>query len=192
MQEDTIEVVSVPGIDLPYYFNLMVSYFTDHYPSILSGMFSGGQVFIGYLVALSILVSLMLLIGIIICVERLKYIRRLEDLQYNAKVDTGYETIEKANTELENKWMKVTKHIESDNESDWRQAIMEADIILEELLIKLGYQGDSIGERLKRINKGDFNTIDQAWEAHKVRNLIAHEGSAYLLTKHEAHRIINL
>jgi hypothetical protein len=192
MQDNTIEVVSPPALDIVYYFNELANYLSAHSPSILSGLFSSGSVLIGYLVGLSIVISVVLIIGIVYSVERLKHIRKLEDKIYNAKVDPGYETIEKANPELENKWIKVTAKIESDNESDWRQAIMEADIILEDILIKLGYQGDSIGERLKRANKGDFNTLDQAWEAHKIRNLIAHEGSSHPLTKFEARRVINL
>ena len=69
---------------------------------------------------------------------------------------------------------------------------MEADIILGDILTKLGYLGESIGEKLRRAVKSDFRTLDEAWEAHKIRNLIAHEGSNHPLTKFEARRIINL
>lgn len=88
------------------------------------------------------------------------------------------------------KWVKVLNHIRSDNQSDWRLAILEADIMLEEMLDKMGYPGQTLGERLKMVEKSDFDTIDMAWEAHKIRNQIAHEGSDLVLSKEQAERAI--
>ena len=80
--------------------------------------------------------------------------------------------------------------IESGQESDWRQAIIEADIMLDEVLDQLGYQGESVGEKLRAVNPAQFRTLNNAWEAHRVRNEIAHQGSAYQLTERLAHRTI--
>ena len=90
------------------------------------------------------------------------------------------------------KWQIITEHIESENVNDWRLAILEADIILGEMLDKLGDRGEGIGEQLKSVDKSDFTTIDDAWEAHKIRNSIAHEGSSFLITEREAKRVIGL
>jgi hypothetical protein len=80
--------------------------------------------------------------------------------------------------------------IESAHESDWRQAIIEADIMLDDLLKQLKIQGDTLGDRLKNADKSTFKTLDNAWTAHKVRNEIAHKGSAYKLSNHLAYRTI--
>ncbi|HEY0907948.1 MAG TPA: hypothetical protein VGE35_01220 [Candidatus Paceibacterota bacterium] len=93
---------------------------------------------------------------------------------------------------LNAKWAKVQAHINSTNPGDWRLAILEADIMLDTILDKMGYQGDSIGDKLKGIEKSDFVTLDAAWEAHKVRNRIAHDGSDYPLNDREARRVIEL
>jgi hypothetical protein len=93
---------------------------------------------------------------------------------------------------LNQKWVKVQEHINSSNPSDWRLAILEADIMLGDILEKMGYQGDSIGEKLRGIEKSDFLTLDQAWEAHRVRNQIAHEGADFLLNERDAKRTIEL
>ena len=70
---------------------------------------------------------------------------------------------------------------------------MEADIILGEMLEKMGYvKGETIGDKLKTIEKSDFTSLDQAWEAHKIRNMIAHEGTDYILTEREAKRVVGL
>ena len=86
----------------------------------------------------------------------------------------------------------VEKHMTSENPAEWRLAIIEADALLEEMVKKMGYEGTTLGEMLKNIESSDFTTLNDAWEAHKIRNQIAHQGSSFLLTKREAKRIIQL
>lgn len=90
------------------------------------------------------------------------------------------------------RWEHVLDLISSDSPGDWRLAILEADIVLDDMISRMGYQGDSLGEKLKIIEQSDFRTINDAWEAHKVRNILAHRGSDYILTKREARRVIDL
>jgi hypothetical protein len=80
--------------------------------------------------------------------------------------------------------------VETGHESDWRQAIIEADIMLDEVLTRQGYEGTTIGDKLKQANPNRFHTLNNAWEAHKVRNDIAHSGSAYQLSDQIAYRTI--
>jgi hypothetical protein len=89
-------------------------------------------------------------------------------------------------------WQEIERHINSTNPSDWRLAILEADIMLDEVLDKQGYQGDTIGDKLKGIDKSDMRSLNAAWEAHKVRNQIAHEGVSFQLNDREAKRVIGL
>lgn len=90
------------------------------------------------------------------------------------------------------KWNRVVSHINSNNPSDWRLAILEADIMLDQMLNGMGYHGDSVGEKLKQIEKSDFTNLDKAWEAHKIRNSIAHAGADFLLNEREAKRVVSL
>jgi hypothetical protein len=90
------------------------------------------------------------------------------------------------------RWQRALSLAETDDPNSWRLAILEADVLLDEILRKRGYQGESIGERLKAIDQSELQTLEQAWEAHKVRNSIAHEGSQYQITKREAQRVIDL
>ncbi len=83
------------------------------------------------------------------------------------------------------RWTKIEMLFSSANPSDWRVAIIEADSMLDELIVSLGYPGDDLGSRLRAISPGDFPALQSAWEAHKVRNKIAHEGMNYQLSKHE-------
>ena len=88
-------------------------------------------------------------------------------------------------------WEKITGYLNSENPSDWKLAILEADTILDSLVQKMGYRGENLGERLKAVEPSDFETLNEAWEAHKVRNAIAHE-AGYELTQREAKRVLKL
>lgn len=90
------------------------------------------------------------------------------------------------------KWEKIENLMKSHNTSDWNQAIIEADIILDDMLTNMGYAGNGIGEKLKNVEKADFVTLDDAWEAHKVRNRVAHQGSDFRMTKQEVERVLGL
>lgn len=90
------------------------------------------------------------------------------------------------------KWEKIVELIASESPGDWRIAILEADIMLDELVTSMGHHGDTLGEKLKAIEQSDFRTLDMAWEAHKIRNRIAHHGSDFILTHREAKRVIDL
>jgi hypothetical protein len=90
------------------------------------------------------------------------------------------------------RWERILSQISSDNPGDWRAAIIDADIALQELVQSMGYHGDTLGDMLKAVEKSDFQTLDLAWEAHKIRNRIAHHGSDFILTEREAKRVIGL
>lgn len=92
--------------------------------------------------------------------------------------------------EKQGRWQHIQDLIKSYNANDWRQAIIEADIILEEMLDKMQYDGVTIGDKLKNIERSDFITLDKAWSAHKVRNQIAHDGSNFKLTREVAEKTI--
>jgi hypothetical protein len=96
-----------------------------------------------------------------------------------------------ATTPVNQSWKRIQGYIQSPQESQWRLAIIEADIMLGDLLEHLGLVGDSIGDKLKTVDKSNFRTIDLAWDAHKVRNQIAHD-SSFMLTERETKRVIGL
>jgi hypothetical protein len=134
----------------------------------------------------SVAVILVSLVGILYSLIRTR------DIWKEANKSYAYKEPKDADFPENEKWQKVLNFLHSDNPADWRQSIIEADIILFSLVSRMGYQGETLGERLKGVERSDFITIDNAWEAHKVRNRIAHEGSDFVLTQREAERIIGL
>lgn len=55
-----------------------------------------------------------------------------------------------------------------------RDAVSEADKLVDYALKQSGTRGDTMGERLKN-SRGRFSDIDAIWRAHKLRNALAHE-----------------
>jgi hypothetical protein len=88
------------------------------------------------------------------------------------------------------RWKHISSLMESGSESQWREAITEADIMLDDLLKKRGYVGDGVAEKLKSVDVTELASLQDAWEAHKVRNQIAHEGSAFQLSEVLAQRTL--
>lgn len=189
---DQIPLINIPNLDLFYYIYAIRDFLVNHFPWVFDVI----RKIIGILIGISIPLSVFFLIAIVITIEGLKQIRTREEEKYSAPpVDPGFtdiKAVQEGDIEFANRWNKVMEHMSSVNENDWRQAIIEADIMLEDLLVRLGYRGEGIGERLRRAEKGDFKTLDLAGEAHGIRNRIAHDGSNYPLNQIEAQRVIAL
>jgi hypothetical protein len=146
--------------------------------------------FIGYIYfGLKIL---LLLIGLIAIIWLISLNKKLAKIRNNNKDKLSPVFEHKEQVLVNPKWQRVVSNIDSVNSADWKIAILEADIMLDELLDTMQVHGDTISDKLKSIEKSDFLTIDLAWEAHKVRNRIAHDGSDFVLTQREAKRVISL
>jgi hypothetical protein len=88
-------------------------------------------------------------------------------------------------------WEKIVARGNSDNDNERKMAIIAADSLIEKILELAGYSGENLGEKLKNIERSDLNSLNILWEAHKVRNSIAHEGD-FKLSKDESSRVITL
>jgi len=159
----------------------------------LSGLFNFFKNNIQFFKALGFAVAGGAAIGTFVFTKWTDALWRIEKAKlYPENMHQSSSNVESPKSKLTEKWEKIVANSESTNQSDWRLAIIEADIILDELLEKLQLPGDTMGEKLKAVEKSDFNTIDDAWEAHKFRNMIAHEGSNFLVNQREIRRIISL
>lgn len=89
-------------------------------------------------------------------------------------------------------WERIRQNGYSEEESRWRLAIIEADIYMDKLLDQKGYVGETVSDKLKQLSENQLSSIQYAWEAHKIRNKIAHEGADFVLTFPETRRVILL
>ena len=133
------------------------------------------------LTRLSIIISIIALGGIFFVLYKIFYLQRKRVVHL---VDF---LIREEMPEMRmNKWDEIQKKIDSENSSDWKMAIIEADSLVDEIIKGIGYKGEDLGERLKNIEPSDFENLQNVWEAHKIRNKIAHEADVFQLTKEEA------
>jgi len=91
---------------------------------------------------------------------------------------------------LNQNWQDVLNHLNSASESEWKLAIIEADKLIDDLLVQKGYQGESLAERLSMIDKKNMKSFELLWEAHKVRNRIAHKLD-FKINRNEALKVIS-
>ena len=122
----------------------------------------------------------------------IKYQEELAKTKEVLKVSTSEKLLEEEGGAFTLKWQEVLKYANSGIENDWVRAIISADVILGDLLDGMSLPGDTIGDKLKAVEKGDFQTLDNAWEAHKIRNAIAHSGLDFQINQREVKRIIAL
>ena len=136
-------------------------------------------IYIGYILAV------LSFAAIIYLTVRLFELRKREEIFYNTLIvpeeGTGGENL---------RWKHIESLASGTSTSGWREAIIEADIMLDDLLTREGYVGDGVGEKLKAAEPENFGTLQDAWEAHKVRNQIAHEGSDFNLSDSITRRTI--
>ena len=88
------------------------------------------------------------------------------------------------------KWAEVLSHIESPREGEWKFAIIEADKLVDDALRTRGFSGETMGERLMAVDPTQLISLEGLWQAHKVRNRLAHDLN-YFLRHAEARQAIN-
>jgi hypothetical protein len=152
----------------------------------------------GFYVFLSFL-SIFFITIIIYSTIRMFEIREKEHTYLHHEIEeyAHNQTLKQKNTQeagvfKNERWKKVLDYLFSTNENDWKLAVIEADLMLFDLLTKLGFKGETLGDKLKGANQDNFHGLTSAWEVHTIRNKIAHEGSSFQISLHEAKRVISL
>jgi len=74
---------------------------------------------------------------------------------------------------VQNKWREITA-MQSSGPSGLKNALSEADKLLDYVMIQKGFVGDTMGDRLKSGGSA-FSNLNAIWGAHKLRNQLAHE-----------------
>ncbi|RJQ26695.1 hypothetical protein C4565_06355 [Candidatus Parcubacteria bacterium] len=80
-------------------------------------------------------------------------------------------------------WKKIQDDAESAPPHSYTTAIVNADILIDELLQDAGFEGKDMGERLGKLNGFGLKTLNGVWRAHRLRNKIVHT-SDFEASKH--------
>ncbi len=154
------------------------------FQGVVSGVPEGFLHFITGVIIAGMFLSLVFLI--LIVYSQIKLLQ-VEHAGFHAMEVHEHEAheAEVESTGKNDRWERIVELASSANQSDWRRAILEADIMLGDALMTAGYAGAGVGEQLKMANPIQLSTLDLAWKAHKVRNEVAHGGESYALTERD-------
>lgn len=79
-------------------------------------------------------------------------------------------------SKMQKRWEKIKTRLDSGNPSQYKVAIIEADVIADEMLAGLGYKGSNMAEKLEQVGTAHLDDHLEALKgAHEIRNRIVHE-----------------
>ena len=164
-------------LNLEYVFYKLYQLLNFIWHGILNALFGSGSG-VGWFIVLATIIIIILIYVIIY-----SHIRGKEEDKKFADRLKVYIPRDKAMAPSKStQWQKIVSESESIKESGRRLAIIEADVMLEEMLEEKGFIGDTLGEKLKNASPAHFRTVQAAWKGHLDRNKIAHEGSKFELS----------
>ncbi len=159
----------MPELDLNFLFFQAIEAGKAFYSS---GFFTAVKIFL-------IIYSLVILADLIF----LLFLRNLgEDLRKTLK---GWSATIESKEKSQKKWDEIVKKIDSDNPSQYKAAILEADWIVNNILEKAGYKDKTLGEKLENIKAVQLENVNDLKEAHRVATRIVYEKD-FFLEKEEA------
>jgi len=92
---------------------------------------------------------------------------------------------------IEKQWNKIMTRLETGIESEFKLAVIEADSMLDDILRRMGFAGETLGERLEKLTAATLPNIEQIKEVHKIRNNIIHDPD-YRLPLDEARKVMGI
>jgi len=78
---------------------------------------------------------------------------------------------------MRKKWNKIKIRLESDDFSQYKLAVLEADEIINKFLKAMELKGNNMIERLDKLKPGQLEEAEILKKAHKVRNQIVNDPS---------------
>lgn len=72
------------------------------------------------------------------------------------------------------RFLEIENKLKQDNPASYVTTVINGDKLLDKAMMEMGIPGKTMGDRLKKC--GDkFTNLNGVWQAHKLRNAIAHE-----------------
>ena len=141
---------------------------------------SGFFIFVKFLIAVYVIVLFIDLILLLI-------IRGIGgDLQKTIKGTAMPLTSQK---KMKKVWENIEKRLKNDSLSEYKLAILEADKLVDEVLLKIGYEGSNMTERLENANSKQIEELDELIKSHQIRNKIINDKN-FVLDGQKAKKII--
>lgn len=148
--------------------------------------------------ALALIIILVSLAGIVFVGFRsVKLRRRYREKKMRAEVSPNNEQVvtDQMITALRDattrRWRMLIERLGTEAQKDFKTAIIEADGLVDAALRAYEFPGESMGERMQTVTRERLPSINDLWQAHKVRNAIAHDPH-YNVSPREGHDIMRI
>ena len=92
-------------------------------------------------------------------------------------------------TILKERWESIIGRSKINSSESIKAAIIDADDLVDDILKRMGLEGESMAERMEKLSAGDFVTINQLSAAHHVRNRLVHE-PGFSVSHEEANKVL--
>jgi reverse gyrase len=89
------------------------------------------------------------------------------------------------------KWNKIKSRLQGENVSQYKVAILEADLFVDKVLSDMGYKGKNLSERMEKINPIQLHNYEELKNVHQIRNRIIHEAD-FSLNKKQAEEAVGI
>lgn len=87
------------------------------------------------------------------------------------------------------KWMGIQSKFAEGRPDSMKVAIIQGDSLIDSILKSAGLEGEHMADRLDNIEPGEFQSFEDVWTSHKIRNQVVHEEN-YQLTHATAERAL--
>lgn len=88
-------------------------------------------------------------------------------------------------------WDRIKGRLETGLESEYKLAVIEADSMLDDILRRMGFAGETLGERLQKLTSATLPNIEEIQKTHQVRNSIIHDPD-YRLSLDQAKKTLDV
>ncbi|MEY4731343.1 MAG: hypothetical protein RL681_289 [Candidatus Parcubacteria bacterium] len=88
------------------------------------------------------------------------------------------------------KWKTILRKFHGGSPEAMRITIIEADALADEALKQMNLKGDTMADRLGRLNPDEIPSLNRIWRAHRLRNDIVHR-AGFSFAPEEAQSALN-
>ncbi len=93
------------------------------------------------------------------------------------------------NVVIRERWQSIVNRSRINSPEAMKLAVIDADNLVDELLKRMGLEGEHMADRLENLTTEDFRSLDRIWDAHRLRNRLVHE-SGFVVSREEAWKAI--
>lgn len=87
------------------------------------------------------------------------------------------------------KWSDIQEKLADGRPDSLKIAVIQGDALVDSILKGAGIEGEHMADRLDNVEPGEFQSLEDVWRSHKIRNQVVHEEN-YELTSAIAERAL--